>query len=57
VQTSDRARGDQPEIIRYSAEPGVYLLEARDSTKRNESNFQDRYQLTVQEGEVAERMP
>jgi hypothetical protein len=51
VQTSDRAKGDQPEIIRYSAEPGVYLLEVRDSTKRNESNFQDRYQLTVQEGE------
>jgi hypothetical protein len=51
VQTSDRARGDQPEIIRYSAEPGVYLLEVRDSTRRSESNFQDRYQLTVQEGE------
>jgi len=51
VQTADRAKGDQPEIIRYSAEPGVYLLEVRDSTKRNESNFLDRYQLTVQEGE------
>ena len=26
VQTSDRAKGDQPETIRYSAEPGVYVL-------------------------------
>lgn len=51
VQTSDRAKGDQPETIRYSAEPGVYVLEVRDSTKRYESNFQDRYQLTVLEGE------
>ncbi|HZA13928.1 MAG TPA: ABC transporter substrate-binding protein [Myxococcaceae bacterium] len=51
VQTSDRAKGDQPEILRYSAEPGIYVLEVRDSTKRNEANFQDRYQLTVQEGE------
>jgi hypothetical protein len=51
VQTSDRAKGDQPEILRYSAEPGIYILEVRDSTKRNEANFQDRYQLTVQEGE------
>jgi hypothetical protein len=51
VQTSDRAKGDQPETLRYSAEPGIYILEVRDSTKRNEANFQDRYQLTVQEGE------
>jgi hypothetical protein len=51
MQTSDRAKGDQPEILRYSAEPGVYVLEVRDSTKRYEANFQDRYQLTVQEGE------
>lgn len=51
VQTSDRAKREQPETIRYSAEPGVYLLEVRDSTRRYESNFQDRYQLTVQEGD------
>ncbi len=50
VQTADRAKGEQPETIRYSAEPGVYLLEVRD-TKNRESNFQDRYQLTVEEGE------
>jgi hypothetical protein len=50
VQTADRAKGDQPEVIRYSAEPGVYVLEVRDSRNR-ESNFQDAYQLTVEEGE------
>jgi hypothetical protein len=50
VQTADRAKGDQPEVIRYSAEPGVYFLEVRDSRNR-ESNFQDAYQLTVEEGE------
>ncbi len=50
VQTSDRAKGEQPEVIRYSAEPGVYLLEVRDARNR-EANFQDAYQLTVEEGE------
>lgn len=50
VQTSDRAKGDQPEVIRYSAEPGVYVLEVRDARNR-EANFQDAYQLTVEEGE------
>ncbi len=50
VQTSDRAKGDQPEVIRYSAEPGVYVFEVRDARNR-ESNFQDAYQLTVEEGE------
>ena len=50
VQTADRAKGDQPEVIRYSAEPGVYLLEVRDARNR-EANFQDAYQLTVEEGE------
>ncbi|HYR54511.1 MAG TPA: ABC transporter substrate-binding protein [Myxococcaceae bacterium] len=49
VQTADRAKGDAPEIIRYSAEPGIYLLEVRDS-KNRESNFLDWYQLTVEEG-------
>jgi hypothetical protein len=47
VQTADRAKGDQPETIRYTAEPGVYLLEVRDSKSR-ESNFQDAYQLVVE---------
>jgi hypothetical protein len=50
MQTSDRAKGDQPETIRYSAEPGVYVLEVRDA-KNRESNFQDPYQLSVEEGE------
>jgi hypothetical protein len=48
VQTADRARGEQPEVIRYSAEPGVYLFEVRDVRGR-ESNFQDSYQLGVEE--------
>ncbi len=50
VQTADRAKGDQPETIRYSAEPGVYLLEVRDARNR-EANFQDSYQLLVEESE------
>jgi hypothetical protein len=48
VQTSDSARGDRPETIRFSAEPGVYVLEVRDSRNR-EANFQDSYQLTADE--------
>jgi len=48
VQTSDRAKGDAPEVIRYAAEPGVYLFKVQDS-KNRESNFQDSYQLTVEE--------
>ncbi|WP_426753449.1 ABC transporter substrate-binding protein [Myxococcus sp. Y35] len=50
VQTADRAKGDQAESIRYSAEPGVYVFEVRDARNR-ESNFQDSYQLTVEESE------
>jgi hypothetical protein len=50
VQTSDGAKGDRPESIRFSAEPGTYLFEVRD-TKNRESNFQDSYQLTVEEGD------
>jgi|SRR5215471_5897639 len=50
VQTADRAKGDAPEIIHYSADPAVYFFEVRDS-KNRESNFQDSYQLTVEEGE------
>jgi hypothetical protein len=51
VQTADNAKGDAPEIISFSAEPGVYLFEVKDSRKAQESNFQDSYQLTVEEGE------
>ncbi len=47
VQTADRAKGEQPEVIRFSAEPGRYVFEVRDSSKKNDANFQDRYQLSV----------
>ena len=47
VQSADRAKGDQPEVLHYSADPGVYLVEVRDSNNR-ESNFQDPYQVTVE---------
>lgn len=50
VQTSDSAKGDKPETIRYSAEPGLYVFEVRD-VKNREANFQDSYQLTVEEGD------
>jgi hypothetical protein len=50
VQTSDSAKGDRPENVRFSAEPGRYVLEVRDS-KNREANFQDSYQLSVDEGE------
>jgi hypothetical protein len=49
VQTSDSAKGDKPETVRYSAEPGLYVFEVRDA-KNREANFQDAYQLTVEEG-------
>lgn len=50
VQTSDSAKGDKPETIRFSAEPGLYVFEVRD-VKNREANFQDSYQLTVEEGD------
>lgn len=50
VQTSDSAKGDKPETVRFAAEPGLYVLEVRD-TKNREANFQDSYQLSVDEGE------
>jgi hypothetical protein len=50
VQTSDSAKGDKPESIRFSVEPGRYVFEVRD-VKNRESNFQDSYQLTVDEGD------
>jgi hypothetical protein len=50
VQTADRAKGDAPEVIRFSAEPGEYVFEVRDA-KGREANFQDSYQLTVEESE------
>lgn len=50
VQTADGGKGDKPEVIQYSAEPGVYLLQVRDARNR-EANFQDAYQLTVEQAE------
>ncbi len=47
VQTADTAKGDKPERIQYSAEPGVYVVEVRDA-KNRAGNFQDSYQLTVE---------
>ena len=41
-------KGDAPEVIRYAADPGVYLFKVQDA-KNRESNFQDSYQLTVEE--------
>jgi len=50
VQSADRAKGDAPEVIRYAAEPGTYFFKVQDS-KNRESNFQDSYQLTVEESD------
>ncbi|MGV3621003.1 MAG: ABC transporter substrate-binding protein, partial [Archangium sp.] len=50
VQTSDGAKGDRPETVRFAAEPGTYVFEVRDA-KNREANFQDSYQLTVDEGD------
>ena len=50
VQTADSAKGDKPETVHFTAEPGKYVFEVRDS-KNRESNFQDSYQLTVEEAE------
>lgn len=47
VQTADSAKGDRPEVLRFTAEPGRYVFEVRDS-KNREANFQDTYQLTVE---------
>jgi hypothetical protein len=48
VQSADSAKNDKPEKMKYSAEPGLYVVEIRD-TKNRESNFQDSYQLTIDE--------
>lgn len=50
VQTADRAKGEAVEQIHHTAEPGVYLIEVRDA-KNREANFQDAYQLTVEEAD------
>lgn len=48
VQTSDGAKGDKAEKVRFTAEPGRYVFEVRDSKSRD-ANFQDSYQLTIDE--------
>ncbi len=50
VQTADGARGEKSEVVRFTAEPGLYVFEVRDARNR-EANFQDSYQLTVDEGD------
>ena len=50
VQSSDGAKGDKAERVRFSAEPGLYVFEVRDA-KNREANFQDSYQLSVEEGD------
>ncbi len=50
VQTSDFAKGDKAETVRFAAEPNLYVFEVRDA-KNREANFQDSYQLSVDEGE------
>ncbi len=48
VQRSEKGRGEQPETIRFTVEPGVYLVEVRD-TRNSQSNWMDPYQLTVEQ--------
>ncbi|MFN7130551.1 MAG: ABC transporter substrate-binding protein [Myxococcales bacterium] len=50
LQSAEKAKGDQPETLRHTVEPGVYYLEVRD-TKNRESNFVDAYQLLVERDE------
>jgi hypothetical protein len=50
VQTADGAKGDKPERLKATLEPGTYLFEVRDA-KGREANFQDAYQLSVDEGD------
>jgi hypothetical protein len=48
VQRSEKGKGEQPEIVRYSAEPGQYVFQVKD-TKSWQSNYVDAYQLTVEQ--------
>lgn len=50
VQTAEKGKGEQPETIRFTVEPGVYLLEVKD-TKNWNSNFLDAYQLFLERDE------
>ncbi|MGC4115910.1 MAG: hypothetical protein QM765_15230 [Myxococcales bacterium] len=47
VQRSEKGKGEAPETIKFTCEPGTYLLEVKD-TKNYQSNFMDTYQLTVE---------
>lgn len=48
VQRSEKGKGEQPEIVRYSVEPGQYVFQVKD-TKNWQSNYVDAYQLTVEQ--------
>ena len=50
VGTADRGKADATETMRTSLEPGVYVFEVRD-LKNREANFQDSWQLTVEESD------
>lgn len=50
VGTSDRGKADAQEVIRATLDPGVYVFEVRD-LKNREANFQDSWQLTVDESD------
>ncbi|MGI5860788.1 MAG: ABC transporter substrate-binding protein [Myxococcales bacterium] len=47
VQRSESGKGDQAETIRFTVDPGVYLLEVKD-TKDWYSNFLDSYQVLLE---------
>jgi len=47
VQSSEKGKGEQAETIRFTVDPGVYLLEVKD-TRNWASNFLDSYQLLVE---------
>ncbi len=47
VQRSESGKGDQSETIRFTVDPGVYLLEVKD-TKDWYSNFLDSYQVLLE---------
>jgi hypothetical protein len=47
VETSDTGKGDAPESITYTAEPGIYFFKVQDK-KGWESNFIDQYVLRVE---------
>jgi len=50
LQRSEKNKGEQPETIRFTVDPGLYFLEVADTSGWN-SNFLDAYQLLVERDE------